>query len=289
MENAGSAVAGLVEERFGTGKRIAVVCGTGNNGGDGFVAARRLRQRNEVAVLLAVPPDRIKTDLARETYADVADLARPAAAADLSAFDIIVDALFGTGMKGEMREPYRSLIERINASTAALVAIDVPSGLGTDMAVRPAITVTFHDAKEGMDKSNSGEIVVRGIGIPEEAETYVGPGEFAYYPVPRQESHKGENGRVLVIGGGPYTGAPALAGMAAYRVKVDLVHVATPKASFYPVASYSPDLIVHRTSGDLLTRCDLPQLRLLAQKVDAVLIGNGLGNSPETYDCGRVR
>jgi hydroxyethylthiazole kinase-like uncharacterized protein yjeF len=285
MENAGTAVADVVGERFGTGKRVAVVCGAGNNGGDGFVAARHLRADNQVVVALAVPAEQIKTDLARATLADVLDLAHPAADVDLPGFDIIVDALFGTGMKGAIREPYRGLIERINASGAVVVAVDVPSGLGADLVVKPAITVTFHDVKEGMDAANSGEIVIKDIGIPEEAETYVGPGEFAYYPIPRLEAHKGENGRVLVIAGGPYTGAPSLAGMAAYRVKVDLVHIATPKPSFNAVASYSPNFIVHKTSGDQLTRGDLPQLRLFAKKVDAVLIGNGLGNSPETYDA----
>jgi ADP-dependent NAD(P)H-hydrate dehydratase / NAD(P)H-hydrate epimerase len=285
MENAGAAVAEVVEERFGTGRRVAVVCGIGNNAGDGFVAARRLRQNNEVVVALSVPPEQIKTDLARAAFAEVADLARPAAEVDLPSYDIIIDAVFGTGMTGATREPYRTLILRVNASGASVVAVDVPSGMGADVAVRPIITVTFHDVKEGMDGSNSGEIIVRDIGIPHEAELYVGPGEFTFYPIPRPNSHKGENGRVLVIAGGPYTGAPSLAAMAAYRVKVDLVHIATPKASFDAVASYSPNFIVHRTSGDILTRGDLPQLRLLANKVDAVLIGNGLGDSPATYDA----
>ncbi len=282
MENAGRAVATTVSDRFGKGKRIIVLCGTGNNGGDGFVAARHLREDNEVSVLLARPEAEIKTQIAKHAFMAVRDLVVEGASSNLSDFDVIVDALLGTGVKGHPAEPYSSLIERINRSARPVVAVDVPSGLGTDNMVRPMITVTFHDVKEGMTKENSGEIVIVDIGIPPDAVKYVGPGEFLHYPIPSQDSHKGMNGRVLVVGGGPYTGAPALAGLGAYRIKVDLVRIATPARSYLPVAGYSPNFIVHELSGDILTEKDVPIVLELIDKAEAVLIGPGLGSAEET-------
>ena len=236
MENAGRAVAKVVSDRFGAHKRILVLCGTGNNGGDGFVAASYLRRDNKVNVLLARPAAEIKTAISKEAFLAVKDLVVNNASKDLSDFDVIVDALLGTGVKGHLSEPYSSLIERINQSSRPVVAVDVPSGFGADKAVRPTVTVTFHDAKEDMTKDNSGEIVIVDIGIPLDAAKYVGPGEFVHYPIPSPDSHKGMNGRVLIVGGGPYTGAPALAGFGAYRIKVDLVRIATPAHSYLPVA-----------------------------------------------------
>jgi NAD(P)H-hydrate epimerase len=124
---------------------------------------------------------------------------------------------------------------------------------------------------------------VKDIGIPADAVKFVGPGEFVYYPIPGKDTHKGENGIVLIIGGGPYTGAPALAGLSAYRIGVDLVHIATPAMSYYPIASYSPNFIVHRLSGDNLAERDLDVLRKLSRKVDAVLIGPGAGDHRDAY------
>jgi hydroxyethylthiazole kinase-like uncharacterized protein yjeF len=282
MENAGGAVAKTVSERFGVHKRILVLCGTGNNGGDGFVAARHLRGDNKVSVLLARPAAEIKTDISKVAFQSVKDLVIGNASLDLSDFDVIVDALLGTGVKGHLSEPYSSLIDRINHSSRPVVAVDVPSGFGADKSVRPTVTVTFHDAKEGMTKDNSGEIVIVDIGIPPDAAKYVGPGEFVHYPIPSPDSHKGMNGRVLIVGGGPYTGAPALAGLGAYRIKVDLVRIATPARSYLPVAGYSPNFIVHELSGDVLTDSDVPAVIDLIRSVDAVLIGPGLGSAEET-------
>ena len=285
MENAGKAVAELVEGSFGRGNRVAIVCGTGNNGGDGFVAARYLRERNKVQVLLARPRQSIGTDLARRNFERVADISSPAADADLKAFAIIVDALFGTGFSGRIEEPYKSLIERMNSSGAKVVSVDVPSGLGTRAAVKPRLTVTFHDVKEGMTRRNSGKIVVSDIGIPKEAERYVGPGELAYYPIPDRDSRKGQNGEVLIVKGGPYTGAPALAGLAAYRIGVDLVHIATPSVSFVPIASFSPNLVVHSLAGDRIVGSDLEALRDLCERADAVLVGSGAGDHNTTREA----
>jgi NAD(P)H-hydrate epimerase len=287
MENAGAAAADVVRRKFGKGKRIIVLCGSGNNGGDGFVAARHLRDDNEVQIILAKPPRDIHTNIARDAFEIVKDMVVDGSTVHLFDYDLIVDALLGTGVEGRIGEPYRGLITRINECIRPVVSIDVPSGLGGDVMVDPDVTVTFHDVKEGMTKENSGQIVVRDIGIPKEAEEFIGPGEFAYYPIPSPDSHKGMNGRVLIIGGGPFTGAPALAGFGAFGIKVDLVHIATPERSYMPIASYSPNFIVHSLPGDHLVREHVPLLKKLSGKADAVLIGPGLGDDEGTYAAAR--
>lgn len=288
MENAGEAAAEAIAREVGPGKRIAVVAGVGNNAGDGFVAARYLLRHNDVTVLLASPPSEIRTGAARRAYERIKHIASSSVGVSISKFDVVVDALLGTGTVRTVREPYRTLIGRLNEADAFVVSIDVPSGLGTDIAVRPNMTVTFTDVKRGMTAENSGRVVVEDIGIPPEARRFVGPGEFVYYPVRGQESHKGENGKVLVIGGGPFTGAPALSGLAAYRTGVDVVSIAVPRKAYEVVAGYSPNLIVHKLHGDFLSEEDVDHCMRLAAKADAVLIGPGLGTDPSTMSAVRA-
>jgi NAD(P)H-hydrate epimerase len=287
MENAGEAAADAIIREMGTGKKIAVACGVGNNAGDGFVAARNLMRDNQVTVVLASPPAEIHTEAARRAYERVKHIASSSVGIDYSKYDIVVDALLGTGTLKEVREPYRTIINRLNNSGTTIVSIDVPSGLLTDISVRPHMTITFTDVKSGMTAENSGKIVVEDIGIPLEASRFVGPGELVYYPTRGQESHKGENGKVLIIGGGPFTGAPALSGLAAYRTGVDLVNVAVPEKAYYVVAGYSPNIITHKLHGDFLTEEDVDHCMRLASKSDAVLIGPGLGNDPSTMNAVR--
>jgi len=290
MENAGLKVAEFTSTLTGNHrKRILVVCGAGNNGGDGLVAARYLNEKHDTSVFLA--DSNIRTSISRANLARVQHLRIPCynKLEDLdkllSESDIIIDALLGVGIQGEVKEPYLSIIERINKiKKKTIISVDVPSGLGSSHYVKPDYTVTFHDLKEGMNKENSGVIHIADIGIPTEAVEYVGPGELTvYYPKPKKDSHKGDNGSVLVIGGGPYTGAPALAGLAALRTGVDLVYIATPKRTWSIIASYSPNLIVKDLTSDILTCDDTPIIHAMISKASAVIIGPGLGSSKETY------
>jgi NAD(P)H-hydrate epimerase len=282
MENAGQVVAKEITSRFGEGLRIAILCGTGNNGGDGFVTARALMKANRVRVLLALPPSHIRSPEARLNFEKVEELHGVYSGEDLSAYDLLVDALLGVGAKGEPREPYATLIRAINASGRPVVSVDVPSGMGTGLAVRPAVTVTFHDLKVGMDEGRCGEIVVKDIGIPAEAERYVGPGDLVHFPLPSPDSHKGQNGRLLVVGGGPYTGAPTLAGLAAYRVGTDLVFVACPDVVRGVIASYSPNLITVPLAGRRFGVGSVERTLALCKGMDAVLLGPGLGDDEDT-------
>ncbi len=178
-------------------------------------------------------------------------------------------------------------MEAMNASRKPIVSIDVPSGLGSDVVARPKLSVALHTIKEGMDEESCGEIVVVDIGITKELERLVGPGEFLYYTRPRPDAHKGESGRVLVVGGGPFTGAPALSAMAAYRIGSDVVHVATPSVSFPIVASFSPTLIVHSLPGEKLGPDHVQRILEIAKDKEAVVIGPGLGRDPHTLEAAR--
>lgn len=287
MENAGYAVANSITKEHGKGKRIAVICGMGNNGGDGLVAAKYLRENNNVRVLLARPPQFIKRMAPRKNLGPVEDITKVYGGEGLSGYDLIVDAIYGIGIHGEIKEPYYSLINKMTQSGVPIISIDVPSGLGTNMAVKPVMTITLHDVKEGMTEANSGRIEVVDIGIPKDAERFAGPGEYVYYPIPTMDSHKGKNGRVLVIGGGPYTGAPSLAAMGAYRIGADLVQIATPEQSFLTVSGYSPNFIVHRMPGNVFTDGNLDQVLGLTGLVDAVIIGSGVGRDPRTQEAVR--
>ena len=296
MENAGRAVAEFIHTTLKTEqKNILVLCGTGNNGGDGFVAARYLSQHYPTTLLLLSSPNDIKTDIATANYhlltktnvqtytkKDIKHLPEL-----LSSHEIIVDAMLGIGLTGKLREPYTTTVNLINNTPHnTIIAVDVPTGLDSTPTIQPTYTLTLHDLKQGMNKNNSGSIKIIDIGIPPQASTHVGPGELmVYYPRPTVDSHKRDNGVVLIIGGGPYYGAPALAGLAAYRTGTDLVHIATPKWSAQPIACYSPNYIVHSLSEEILTIEDLSLIQSLIEQATSIIIGPGLGTAIETKDA----
>ncbi|MGQ9581923.1 MAG: NAD(P)H-hydrate dehydratase [Thermoplasmatota archaeon] len=288
MENAGRAVAEAVMKRYVLKhKRVLVLCGTGRNGGDGFVAARYLRVHSDVTVVLLGDEKDLSSDLVRLNYSKirgkVRTLVSPTNLGEMIAgSDIVIDAMLGVGIRGKLREPYASAVKKLNASRKQVVSVDVPTGLGTDTVVRPAMTVTFHDLKEGMESARCGKVIVADIGIPKEAETFVGPGELCHIPRPQPGSRKGDNGRLLVVGGGPYTGAPAFSALAAYRMGADLVRILTPSSSAGVISSYSPMFIVHPLAGQILSPAHVEEVASALNDCDAMAIGPGLGAAPET-------
>jgi len=283
MENAGMAVARAVMKEYKKAEKVAVICGRGNNGGDGFVAARYLSGEGlETTVFLAESEQEISTEIAKLNFEKIRNLVRPTSEFRPVGYHVTVDALLGVGVKGKIREPYKSLIKKLNQSRKPTVSVDVPSGWPEQPSVRANVTVTFHAEKAGMASAKCGKIIVADIGIPDEAQTHVGPGEFIYYPKPEDSSHKGDNGRVLVVGGGPFTGAPALAGMGAMYSGADLAHVAVPKGVAIPVACYSPNLIIHPLSADVIVPEDILKIKELWKKADAMVIGPGIGGDPNS-------
>ncbi len=282
MENAGKAVADVARKEFHAGgKRVLVVAGTGNNGGDGLVAARHLAKDAQVTVLLARPPDQFSTKEAETNFERLGGIkvleGLDKSEGAMAQADLIVDALLGIGVEGALREPYATLIQEMNASGKPILSVDVPSGFRTASWVKPVATVALHEAKEGMTPENSGAIHVADIGIPPRVARSIGPGEFLLYPVPKSESHKGQNGSLLIVAGGPFTGAPALVAFGALGMGADLVHIATPVIASQVVAGFSPSFIVHPLAGNRLMREDVHIVQELASMANALAIGPGIG------------
>jgi NAD(P)H-hydrate epimerase len=259
MERAGAAVAREVLQRFPDARRIAVVCGGGSNGGDGRIAARILREQGRDAV---------------ETTA-------------VERADVIVDALFGTGFRGEARDEAAATIERINTAGASVVSVDVPSGVDASTgevageAVRATLTVTFHGAKLGLVVApglfHAGEIVVADIGLEriETAAQLITPAILSVVPRKRPEDNKYTAGAVLVVGGAPgLTGAACLAARAAFRADAGYVAVAVPQRSL-------PVVEAHLLEAVKLTWADAAEA---AGKADALAIGPGLGRTVEAAE-----
>jgi NAD(P)H-hydrate epimerase len=266
MESAGRGLAGLV--LLHNPGRVLVLCGKGNNGGDGMVAARHLQRGVETDVIYYDAPDKSPScshQLAALRHAAVT-LHPFVHQSDLVPFqplfdraDVIVDALLGTGITCGIREPFATCIAMANDSPAKIIAADVPTP-----GIRADQICAFHRAK------TAGSTVID-IGIPVRAECCTGPGDLLQLSPRDPKAHKGVGGSVLVIGGGPYQGAPYLAGLGALRAGADIVRIASPV--FEPI----PDLIYERLPGDRITEEHTERLIALAENADVVVCGNGLG------------
>ncbi len=282
MENAGRSVAEEIENRYGHAQKIAIFCGRGNNGGDGLVAARFLAEKNDVTVYLVGTPAHIQTADAKKNwdilhYTPIKTIfIRDSADIDIAdEYQIIVDALLGTGITGELREPFKTLVERLNALSGAKVSVDVPTGYKTTTSFKADVTISMHYPKVD-------NCVTVAIGIPHAFESLVGPGDVKFLKKRKKDSHKGDNGRVLIVGGSPvYHGAPIYAGLAASHL-VDLVFIACPRSVAHTIRAATPDFIVHPLSADNLVPEDVVPITRLAALCDAVLLGPGIGTDKET-------
>ena len=271
MESAGRALADMALAASPT--RVLVICGRGNNGGDGMVAARHLQRGVDTDVcyldngkrsagcehqLSALKHCRI--GLYPFTCRDDLEVLHPL----FEKADLIIDAMLGIGASGKLTEPLKSCVKMANASRATIIAADVPTpGLRADRIC------AFHRAKcEGSTMVD--------IGIPIEAECCVGPGDLTLIKPRQTKAHKGIGGEVLVIGGGPYQGAPYLAGLGALRAGADIVRIASPV--FEPV----PDLIYERLEGKIIGAEHIERLIALSERADVVVCGNGLGTESHT-------
>jgi NAD(P)H-hydrate epimerase len=302
MENAGANVAKVTDSTYHVqDKTVVVVAGTGNNGGDGFVAARHLlnsHARVRLALLgrcedIKTQEARLNWDLLSKTEVDVErqsirGLNEIIFLRDwLESSDLVLDAILGTGVKGSLREPIPEVVKLMNDSGRPIVAVDTPTGLNPSTgevqgsAVKADLTVTFHKMKKGFQGKEefTGKVIVADIGIPVEAELFTGPGDVRRVVKPRNVyAHKGDFGYVLIIGGSAvYSGAPALAGMAALRCGAGLAIIATTREVVTAVRAYSPNLIVHSLDHDVIATTDLPRIRGLLEKCDAIVLGPGIG------------
>ena len=290
MENAGAGVARVIEEKFGTGLTIAIFSGTGNNGGDGFVAARHLSFENEVTLFLIGDEAKIRSEEAKHNWEILKRLdfikikvlkdSSQIKALNLKGFDVIIDALLGAGTKGEPREPIKSAIEKINeySGKTKIVSIDLLSGYPSSIRVNCDFAVTFQWDKE---EYGGFERIIAKIGYPKELYHLVGPGD-AKFALRKKGEHKGQNGKLLIIGGSEdYFGAPYLAAKAASYI-VDLVYLAMPEYSAKHIND--PDLILRPFEGKNFSGEHLEKALELSKVVDAVIIGPGIGQKDETRD-----
>ena len=296
MESSGNAVARAVRERTAPGDAVALVCGRGNNGGDAMVAARFLSHR-DVTVHLLGRPETITTDIARENWdALVTDTVDTRVVRDSIEFtlgdpELAVDAMLGTGVTGALREPEATVARALNDAGVSVLAVDVPSGVDADTgetagpAVEADAVVTFHDTKPGLVALDA-EVAVADIGIPAAAEQFVARGDLLRLSR-AGDAHKGDHGEVLVVGGGPYTGAPALAAQAAMCAGADLVRVACPARVEREIQGYAPELIVRGFDADRLTPPVVDDLLDRAAAHDTVVLGPGLGSADATLDAVR--
>jgi hydroxyethylthiazole kinase-like uncharacterized protein yjeF len=306
MENAGRGVFEVMSQAYDLkGKHVVFACGPGNNGGDGFVCARYLAKSvpsAKVSVVLLGDLKTIRSDIARHNFKRVPKGVKKHFVKDVSDVkalgplfkkaDLVVDAILGSGAKGWLAEPIPSMLLLINGAGKPIVAVDVPTGLGTPLQLHAQLTVTFVDVKEEMSGQDCGNVVVVDIGIPQEALRQTGPGELLYYNFPTPETKKGARGRILVVGGGPYTGAPYLSAKAALRSGVDLVYILTPKAASDTIASYSPNVIVRpldtRTGSDHIGPGHLAQVLEEVSKADVVVLGPGMGDHPDSIEASAI-
>jgi NAD(P)H-hydrate epimerase len=306
MENAGRAVADEVTSRFGNGSSVVVYGATGKNGGDGMVAARHLAARDfKVTFRLVGNSALISEDTVSRNWLALKAMSstvRIEEYPDSSSVpecesDIVVDALLGTGAKGRLRQPILKGVQAINGSAGFKVAVDVPSGVDSDTgevlgeAVRANLTVTLHAMKAGLSKAREfcGEIRVADIGIPPEATLMAGPGDVEAVSIHRlPEAHKGQFGRLLVIGGSEvFTGAPSLVALAALRTGTDLVFVAAPEKAAQVISSISPNLITIKLPGPNLSPTHIRLLRSQFENSSAIAIGPGLGLAKPTISAVR--
>lgn len=267
MENAGRATAEEAARRLpAPPSTVGIVAGTGNNGGDGFAAAFYLSQWGYAPeVWIVRPPSEIRSRPCRrcfdriERHANVRQ--RVPRAEELTGQPLVMDALLGTGQAGPLRGPYREAVEAIRQSGAPVLSIDMPTGLGNVDALRPKWTVALTVLKEGMTEANCGETILRDIGIPPEAWLRTGPGEFAFLRALAPQGERARHARILVIGGGPYAGAPALAGLAALRSGAERATVLAPEPAATLVQSFNPNLVVRGIGRERFALEDVPSVR----------------------------
>ncbi len=311
MDRAGRAVADAAVVLAGQDGRVVVVCGAGNNGGDGFVAARVLHKSGRGVLVVALgKPDR-GTPEAISMWKAAEDAGVPVSGIQaLRDFpvrpgDLVVDAIFGTGLERPAEGNFAAAIEIIatmREQGAKVLAVDLPSGLSTDTgraigpAVRADATVTFGFSKIGLELQPgadlAGDVTVVDIGIPPgaaeripaSAEVLDEAGARALVPPRDREAHKGDAGRLLIVAGmAGRTGAANLALTGALRGGVGLVTLASRTDVIGPALSGRPEAMSTPLPGTgALARSDIPALQGAASSANAMVIGPGIPRGPET-------
>ncbi|MDD5273039.1 MAG: NAD(P)H-hydrate epimerase, partial [Methylovulum sp.] len=290
MTKAGYAVFEYLHEKWRDAKSVVVFCGGGNNGGDGYIVAALARSAGlSVEVYTLVSPQTLKGDAltAYQKYSATHGAPTPFHGGLQANADIVVDALFGTGLDRAVTGDYLAAIGRINQSQAYIVSIDIPSGLNAntgkvmEAAVKANSTVTFIGLKQGLFTGEAaeycGDIIYAPLAVPADIFQDVRSNVYRVMPkaFPRRDRcmHKTKNGHVLVIGGERgFVGAVMMAAEAALRVGAGLVSVATRQEHTGLMSVHRPELMCHGVDNG-------EQLTSLLEKATVVVIGPGLGQS----------
>ena len=314
MENAGTAVAEFVVSKYPSAERIGVICGKGNNGGDGFVAARKLHGAGKgVRIVLLAEPSQLRGDavemFGRLPVAPVIvrsnDELKGEQVRAVFEAEVLLDAILGTGFKPPVSGLYAEAIRLLNASPAPVVAVDIPSGADADVmgeqtgtVVRADAIITFTAPRPAhiFGKLTDGPTLISPIGSPDEAIVsllqlnLITTAEVAPLVGPRPlAANKGSFGHVLVIGGSVgKAGAAAMAGMAAVRTGAGLSTVATPRSVLATVAGFHPEVMTEPLDetdvGSISTRALNERMDALIKGKTVLAVGPGISRNPETSE-----
>jgi NAD(P)H-hydrate epimerase len=317
MENAGSAVAEFALSAYPSAASFAVICGKGNNGGDGFVAARKLHESGaSVLVLLLADTAELHGDAAtnygrlpmKAVIAKSGEDLKSAASRSVFQCDVLIDTVLGTGFKPPVTGLYAEAIAKINAASAPVIAVDIPSGADADVMgeqtgaiARADAIVTFTAPRPAHIFGNltSGPTVIAPIGTPDEAIqsslnlNVITPKDIApLIGLRPRNSNKGMYGHVLVVGGSlGKAGAAAMAGFSALRVGAGLATIATPRSVLGVVAGYHPEVMTdpleETDAGSISTRA-LAAFEKVAENKTVLAIGPGISRHPETAEFVRT-
>jgi len=295
MQRAGKAALECLVRQWPKARKIAVVCGTGNNGGDGYVVARLARERGLTVTVWSLGELRKQKEAAQRAYeaCQKANVIIQASQEEMNIrdTDVIVDAISGLGLHGEIRPETRKAIEAIATANVPVLAIDLPSGIDSDngkvwgVAVRASVTITFIGFKLGLLTGRgvgyAGNVICHDLQLPTELFSLVKPvAEKLQYPTlvsmlrPRpRDLYKSEAGHVLLVGGDwGYTGAIRLAAEGALRVGAGLVSLATRKEHAQMLNITYPEIMCHGVAS-------ASELKPLIEKASVIVIGPGLGQS----------
>lgn len=277
MERAGKGIADLIVKKYGKGKRIGFFCGSGNNGGDGFVAARYLSKNSKPEVYLIGDSKNIRTPEAKKNWqrfkgAKFENIKAP----DIpDNFDVVAECLFGTGIEGKVKEPHASVIKKLNRLKGKKIAVDYPAP-----SFKPDFVISMMTQKVPGAARFAAKRAVVDIGHPKWLKEKIGVGEVKILHKPSKKSHKGDNGKLLIIGGSKmFHGAPLLAAKIASKI-VDLVYFSSILEN---------NELIKRMKSKLCEFITVPRDEVvnfvnaeLSRSIDTILIGPGMGISEET-------
>ncbi|NIB39328.1 NAD(P)H-hydrate dehydratase [Pseudomaricurvus alkylphenolicus] len=295
MKRAGRAAFGALLDRWPETEQITVFCGAGNNGGDGYIVAALAAQRRiPVTVVHVAAPEKLKGDALRAYEFALREgvLMQPFDEQQPVPASVLVDALLGTGLKGDVRSEYRQAIEKINASGLPVLSVDLPSGLCADtgvelgLAVKAEVTISFIGLKQGLLSGRGpalcGQLLYSDLELAEEITAALPPASHRLdlatllerLPARDADSHKGHFGHVMVVGGDHgFAGAALMAGEAAARCGSGLTSVVTRAEHLAAIIARCPELMATAVASG-------QELKPLLQRPSVLVIGPGLGRSP---------